>query len=261
MKVSRISNLLARSFLVFIIAWLWVGFYVRGFFLILLISTAITLVVNYMISFIGKRRNTKRIATKQEREHMQQVILQLKFMTQTQTLALFKRALQPNARKAVNQKRFTLKTLFHLSTPTEQDIIKCIKASPTCASESEQSKTIITAESFPPHVIAFTRNLDANIILLDAEAVYTQILAPTQTFPEIKIQTKKKTPRKTLREIRTMAFNRTRTKSYVITGVIILFSSLIVRLHLYYIIFATIVFALALTSYFSPRAAVDLFDA
>jgi len=262
MKVSRISNLLARSFLVFLIAWLWISFYVRGFFLILLISISVTLVFNYIVSLIYKKRSRAKTTTKQQRDHMHQVILQLKFMTQTQVQALLKKALSEKAKEhaahqkahSVNPFRLTLKSLFHVTSPTEQDIINCVKTTP------KDSKVIITAESFPPQVSAFARSLDAQLILLDAEAVYTQILSPAQVFPEIKIQTKKKTPRKTFAEIKTMIFNRTRTKSYIITGAVILFSSLIIRLHIYYIIIATIVFTLALTSYFSPRLPKNLFE-
>jgi len=242
MKVSRISNLLARSFLVFIIAWLWASYYVRGVFLIALISITITVVFNYVVSLAYKKRNRIKLATKQEREHLHLVILQLKFMTQAEVHALFKKAF-PKAK---------IKSLFH-TTPTEHDIVKCVKS-------RKDIKVIIAAETFPPQVSAFARTLDVNIILLDGEATYTQILAPTQTFPEITIQTKKKTPRKTLAEIKTLIFNRTRTKSYVITGAVILFSSLIIRLHIYYIIIATIVFGLALTSYFSPGTPKNLFD-
>lgn len=243
MQVSKVVNLLARSFLVFIIAWLWISFYVRSFILILLMSTAITLAVEFVLSFVSKRRNHKHIKTKKEREHMKQVILQLKFMTKIQTQALFKKAFP----------KLNIKSLFH-TTPTEYDIIACIK------SAKKNSKLIITAEFFPPSVMAFSRSLDVNLVLLDSESVYTQILAPTGNFPEIKIQTKKQSPRKTIREIKTLVFNRTRTKSYVITGVVIMVSSLIIRLHLYYIIIATIVFALALSSYFSPRVPNNLFE-
>ena len=243
MKVSRISNILARSFFVFIIAWLWTSYYVRGFVLIALISFIITVAFNYVISLIYKKRNRKKTATRQERDHLHLVILQLKFMTQTEVHALYKKAFP----------KTKIKSLFH-TTPTEHDIIKCIK------SATPNSKVLITAESFPPHVFAFARSLDANVILLDGEAVYTQILAPKQTFPPITVHTKKKTPRKTLAEIKTLIFNRNRTKSYVITGAVILFSSLIIRLHIYYIIIATIVFGLALTSYFSPKLPKNLFD-
>jgi len=242
MNLSSVSNLLARSFLVFIVAWLWASFYIRGFVLILLTSTAITLAVNFLFSLLSKRRNTTRSVSKQQRAHAAQVILQLKFMTQTQVHTLFKKALP----------KLSIKSLFH-TTPTEHDIIKCVKA-------AHSGKVIIAAETFPPVVAAFARNLDANIILLDAEAVYAQVLSPAETFPEIKIQTKKATPKRTLVEIKRMVLGRHRTKSYIITGAIILVSSLIVRLHIYYIIFATIVFALAISSYFSPGTSKNLLE-
>lgn len=254
MKVSSISNLLARSFLVFIITWLWASYYARGFFAILLISVTVMLGINFIISFVNKHRNKTKATGKQQREHMSQVILQLKFMTAPQALTLFKKALPQNTKEYVNQKRFTLCPLFHIAIPSEHDIIKAIKKAP------KNSKVIVLAEFFPPALIAFVRSLDFNIVLLDAESAYTQILLPSETFPEIKIQTKKPTPKKTLGDLKAIAFNRSRTKTYIITGTVILFSSLIVRLHLYYIIIATIIFTLALTSYFSPTSSKNLFD-
>lgn len=254
MKVSATTNLLARSFLIFIIAWLWTSYYVRGFLIILFISTAITIASNYLILLIGRHRGNTAKITKQQREHAKQVILQLKFMTQAQTKMLLKKALSKEAREHVNQKRFTLCPLFHIAAITEQDIINNIKLAP------KDSKIILMAETFPPAIIKFAHSLDFDIVLLDAQVVYSQILCTTQTFPQIKIQTKKATPRKTIREIKALVFNRTRTKSYVITGLVILVSSLIVRLHLYYIIVATIIFALALSSYFSPGISGNLFE-
>jgi hypothetical protein len=254
MKLSQISNLLARSFLVFIIAWLWISFYVRGFILILFISTAITLGVNYLVSYIYKRRNNAKAITKQELEHIAAITLQLKFNTRAQTMALLKRALSPAARQYVTQRKIILCPLFHIQAPTEQDIIDCVKSAP------KDAKIIITAERFHPTTTAFARLLDAKIVLLDAKETYTQILKPTQTYPEITVQIKRATPRKTLNEIKNMVFGRHRTKSYIITGAVILISSLIIRLHLYYIIFATLIFGLALSSYFVPKTPQNLFD-
>jgi len=273
MKISSAANTLAISFLIFIVVYLWIGYYIRGFALPLMISVMVTVAANYAISFITKKRYKTQMSAKKRAEHMQSIILQLKFMTRAQTLALFKAALSANEASTADYKCITdtkkitvtkngketeVYPYFHKS-PTEADIIECLKAVQNRKGE-KQCKLIIAAESFSPALIIFVRAMKANITLLDGKAVYNQILAPADTFPKILVEIKRNI-KLTLRDVGSLMFSRERTKGYVITALIILFTSFIIRFNLYYIILATIVFGLALSSHFAPMHKQEsLFD-
>ena len=262
MKIATTTNLLVRSFFIFVIAFLWVGFYIRGFILVFFLSFSITVGMNYAISFFVGKRTQRKTTTKKHLEHIGTVTLQLKFMTKTQTLSLFKAALCEKYKCTASTKKLMVQTqskileifsLFHKGTITEADIIECIKAS------RSESQILVTAEAFSPAVAVFARSLKVDIKLLDAIAVYNQILAPVEIFPKVLVETKKNA-KLSLRELKEIAFSRTRTKTYVITAIVILFSSLIIRLSIYYLIVATIVFGLALSSHLSPLQNKSFFD-
>ena len=254
MKIAGAANLVVRSFFVFIIAYLWTSYYLRGFVLAFLVATVITVAVNYAVTFFVNRRTQTKTMTKQRMEHIGEVTLQLKFMTKTQAIALLKAALCEKYNCVASTKKLIVQTddkvlelfpFFHKGIVTESDIIECIKT------KGQDSRVLIVAESFPPSVAMFVRSLKADIRLLDGISVYNQILAPREIFPKILVEMKK--PSKlSLRELKDLAFSRARTKTYVVTAIVILISSLIVRFSIYYIIVATIVFGLALSSHFTP---------
>ena len=259
MKVSSVVNLLARSFLVFLISYLWIGYYVRAAWAVFLLSFGITATVNTLFWWAGTRKNTRITLTREKREHMRRVILQLKFMSLSQTLLLFKRAFMENAKEKAPQneikklaKKLVLSVeanspnkivnffpLFHKEVNVAE-VISCIN------STAADATTWIASESFPPAIHTFIRTLKNPVHLIDGETAY-EILAKSQTFPEltVRISTKK---RPTLREINDLIFSRVRFRNYVIMGTVILLTSFIVRFNIYYIIIATIVFGLALVS-------------
>jgi len=56
---ASIGNLLARSFLVFILAYLWLSFYIRNIMFVFLTAFVIMLVVNFGFSLFTNRKKPK----------------------------------------------------------------------------------------------------------------------------------------------------------------------------------------------------------
>jgi len=141
-------------------------------------------------------------------------------------------------------------SLFHKDV-TKQDVVNCIALTKVGA------KTVIFAKSFPLELRMFFERLNCAPVFLDGESVYTTLLKPTQTYPQFNIEVKK-SARMTLRQLRQLMFQRRRAKGYIFIGILILVTSLIVRPSIYYIILATIVFGLAVASYFRPSKTQDV---
>ena len=228
MRLSRISNLLARSFIVFLIAYLWLEYYLSNIILVFVLAFAVMTVVNWLFWIWSKSRDTKQKLTREQQKHLAVVTLQLKFMSKTEAKKLFDKA-----------GRGEIVSLFH-KTPTVEDIISCVK-------KKNDSGVVIAAEKFPPEVVAFCVAIKTEVTLLDASAVYQQIFQPSDVFPEITVELKDR-QRLTWAYLRQNVFARTKARTYVILGIIILGTSLIVRLNFYYIVVATVMFAFALVS-------------
>jgi hypothetical protein len=60
MPVARFANFLARSFLIFLVSYLWLSFYLRDIIFVFLISFAITAAVN-LIYYLFKKKSPRRV--------------------------------------------------------------------------------------------------------------------------------------------------------------------------------------------------------
>ena len=176
--------------------------------------------------------------TRERLDHMQTIALQFKFMPQAQS-ALFLADLIPPSSD------YQVFSLLHKSV-TESDIVEALNR--TFATK----KTIIIAQDFDPRIRAFFSGLRLNIELVNFEMLYDEILEPKQVFPPITVE-KKANTRFKWREFHNLFFNRRKAKSFLLVGIFIMFTSLIVRPSLYYIIIASLVFGVAIVGFLRPR--------
>ena len=222
-----------------------------------ILAFIITCIINYGFYLLLRRKNKKKRLTKEQQEHLRKVTLQLKFLTKSKSLNLFKTAfikLYPDAQtiklttKKVNiitdDKNINFFPMFSQEI-TIADVINCLKYT------NKDSMCYIASENFSPAVVAFALTLEKPVKLLDARVVLEKLLAPTETYPDITVELKTK-KRLTWEYIKTATFARTKIKTYIILGLIILATSFIVRFNIYYIIIATLLFSFALISLFAP---------
>ncbi|MCL2850826.1 MAG: hypothetical protein FWE01_00485 [Firmicutes bacterium] len=274
MRLSVILNFLIRSFFLFLIFYLWGTFFINGFFLTFLIAFLLTCIVNYAWFFFAIKRKKKITLTREELDHADKVILNLEFMTKQETLVLFYGALKKKFLiKDLNQTQHkepdiqihhdkisinsyrgdslapadtespvNIFSMFHKDV-TKQDIVNAIANTKTGA------KTVILAKIVPTELKLFFERLNCSPIFIEAEQAYSEILKPTQTFPQFKIEVKKST-RLTLRQLRTIAFQRRKAKGYILVGILVLATSFIVRPSIFYVVMATIIFGMAAISFF-----------
>ena len=69
---------------------------------------------------------------------------------------------------------------------------------------------------------------------------------------------KRRTPRQVAKDLWAKIFSREKTKGFIWVGIIIMFMSFFVRLNVYYIVFACVVFTMAAISRFAPPVKRDI---
>lgn len=209
------------------------GFFFRNFFMSFLSAFLITVLVNCLVMMLQSRKAVRVRQTKKDREEQALRMLQMRFLTQEESERLLQEALKTLGSQA------TVHSFFH-TEPTVGEVARIMR-------QARGKKTIIAAGAFPPQVHQFVNTIDTEVVLLDDEATYTKILKPANLFPEILFRPKSKA-RLTRAALKHMFINRARTRGYVFIGIIILLTSMIVSFPLYYIIFATVLFGLAIVS-------------
>jgi len=236
------SDIIIRSFFIFLLVYLWVSFFVRGFVLTFLAAFLITALINAGIMFIQSKRKDRRTRTRAKLDHMERVLWQFKFMSPLDTAKLIHDAL---VKKQSNTENFSIFTSLHKQI-NEDEIIGALNQT------EATKKTIIIAQSFPPELRSKFNVLKLDLHLVDFEALYDELLEPTNTFPTLTIE--KNTNKKfNWKEFQNMFFTRKKAKSFVFVGVFILLSSFIVRPSIYYIIIATVVFGIAIVGFIRPN--------
>ena len=113
------------------------------------------------------------------------------------------------------------------------------------ANKQKIAKVVICAQTIEKDVENFCKNLSIDIVLLDQYDCYQYLFKEYDFFPQ---QTHTPSSSSKHKQIFGYAFNRSRTKGYAISAMLLLAISFFIRQNLYYCIVATILLLFALLS-------------
>ncbi|MCL2755962.1 MAG: hypothetical protein FWE45_02810 [Firmicutes bacterium] len=261
-RLALTSNFLIVSFFVFVIAYLWASYIVSGFLITFMVAFLITCLVNFCWLLLVGRNRKRNNLTKAERDHMNSVLLQFQFLTMSQSLAVVHNAISKKydsgpeggkieihlSQDMISVKDLNIFCVFHKNV-TRQEIIDCIN-------KTDDGKRTVVFGEFTPDLYAFFGALKLDVVLLNGEDLYVRLLKPVEIYPNLAVTTKSKS-KLTMAALRTMTFSRRKVKSYILVGIIVLLTSLIVRPTILYVIIATILFSFAIISWLRPMQKND----
>ena len=104
---------------------------------------------------------------------------------------------------------------------------------------------------YDKNLLAFIKNFNQHIILIDRFECYS-LYKEYEFFPEI-TEIYKKEAKPTFKDLLSIAFNRSRTKGYLFSAIILFITSFFVKINLYYCIISSILLLFALISYINPK--------
>ncbi|MCL2570457.1 MAG: hypothetical protein FWE16_04610 [Firmicutes bacterium] len=246
MKFAVLSNLVIRSFFIFVIAYLWASYLFRGFFVNFLIAFLITVLANYFITILYTKKRNKVNLTKQEQEHMFKISLAYRFMTKEKALEnlylVFGKLNEDGVEKQYDRVLVDGKSYFSMlhKDVSIEDVVEIVR-------KADFQKVVVVGQEFSREVRNFFGILEIDVELLNIEKFYSEYLKKAEIFPNLSIATKSKS-RITWLGIRNMFLQRQKARGYVLVGLVVLMASFVVSFSLFYIIFATFLFGLAVTS-------------
>ena len=256
-KVSSLADFLFKNIIIYIICLIWARFYIENQYIALLASMLLTIIISLLFTLLRNKRYKKLFTSKTEEKHIKACINQFVFSLKSENVTFFYNlALKKyNAVKKDNcifikeNDGVILMPVF-TTKKTDSDIL--IEAY-ALAKKHSATKIIICSKEFDKGALALSKQLEGvKIYLLNDRETYLNILKPTNTYPEIKV-TLKYSSKITFSEFLNMAFNKSKTKSYVFMAIFLLLASLLIRYNLYYIISASVVMCFALFSYFNKE--------
>lgn len=253
-KVSFIFDFIFKSLLIFFITFIWLRLYIHNNNLIIILSIIITLLLSFISSFFLRKKFNKIKLTKKEQKEKQEYLNQLNF-SNSNKITDFLLNFYQNEKIQKHKDCFVIDkdekiivfNNFNIQNCDINFLIECVKKS----EKLNINKILVFASFFNKDCFSFIKNIqNFKIKLVDYENFYLNFMKKENIFPTITIKYEEKN-RYTFKELISIAFNKKKTKGYIITGLIFLISSIFLRYNIYYIIFTTVMFIFALISYFN----------
>lgn len=256
--MKYISLLLQHSlkiFLIFFLSFIWTRYVFSSLWLATVVSVAITALIYALIEIFSRKKNSLNSLKIKEKEQAENMFLSLcsdrKFVDFFYELARKENLNSIKKSKYILLEKKDSKVLLYpfisLNAITSDDIMKIYLLS---LKENAQ-KVVIPCGEIGANALSFARSLSENILLLDKFSTYATLYKYYDFYPEVTISYQK-SKKMNFKELFAYSFNKSRTKGYIFSAIILFLSTLFIRMNVYYTIMASLLVVFALISYFNP---------
>ena len=250
-----IIDYLFKFILIFLLNLIWCLYFINKPAISILVSILLTILIIFISNKVIIKRSIKTKLSLAEKQKIQNITNTFIFMSNEEILDFFYKlsSSKHNSEKLNNfvlvnnqNKKIALYPTFKTEPLSQDNLIEIYNKCKTINVE----KIIVLTNKYSPNLQDTIENFSCETIILNNEQTYSLLLKEYEFYPEITIK-QKATPKKTFKQILNYALNKKRTKSYVISALFLLFSSLFVSYKIYYLIFASILITLAIFSRFN----------
>ncbi len=256
-KFLFVFQVVIKFLLIFLAVFIWARYLIKELWLSILVALAITFVIDFATRLIFKKINKHKEMKIQEKEEAEDIFLSI--ATQEKPLDFFLKLTKTRHENAVKKKSYILidhgedgKVILYpflsFAPINANDIAQIVNA----IQKEKCQKLVIVCGEIDKTAPSFAKNFDLKITLLDKFSTYMNLYKEYQMFPEKTLKYKKEKSL-ALKELIAFSFNRARTKGYLFSALILLFSSLIIRPSIYYCVVASLLVVFAVISYSNPR--------
>ena len=225
-------------------------------------TALVTIVIELSLHFILKRRNEKEYMKKKDIVDAENIAVGFAFNKQQALDFFYNLAKQKYV--SIKRKNYILidtpkddlkdnKTIlfpaFSLSKFQPQDLVEILSG----VKRVNYSKIVILCGDVSKEAYSLSMQITSvKVIILDKFDCYNKLIKEYNYYPENLLELKK-TSKLKLKELVAYSLNKKRSKGYFFASIILLFSSFIFRMNLYYIIMSSILLLLSLISFILPK--------
>lgn len=257
-KLANLLNLFFRLLLIFFLIFIWIRYTVESLTLSIILTVFCTLLTDFLIQYLLNKKKYINSIKASEIKKLKSVINYFIFNENKDNLTFFynlvsKKHLAVKKNNFIiinhdNDNNVILYPYFTFKNFSVDDLIFILnKTKKLCF-----SKIVICSNNFDTDCKSFITKIDKNILLLDGEQTYLNLLKPYNCIPE-NIPNEKKDNQIKFKHLFKNSLSRNKTKSYFFASIILLISSFIIKFNIYYLIISSILLILALISFISPH--------
>ena len=253
-KIYYFLQILLKLTLIFFLSFIWLRFFLDSLWLSAVIALSITILIECLHRLIKKHNKNKSSLKIKEKEDADNIFFSL--LTDNKYMKFYEEMLKSRHNQVSVKKQYLLIKknditilLFpylKLKTLTADDLLDILKSS-----KDKFDKIIILCHDYNKETEVFKKNFNKEILLLDKYETYT-LYKEYDYFPEITNEYKKEA-KLTFKDMLSFAFNRSRSKGYILSAIFLFITSFFVQMNVYYCIISSLLLIMALISYINPK--------
>ena len=250
-------HMFTRMTAILCILFVWINYYLRNFSSAITISISIVIFIELVIYLLHKNKqlHTKVIAN--NKQIISSINISLIHSTLSTNLTYYSNILKTMycSQKykdcivaIIDRKKVCVVPTYKPTSCNQNDIAKCI----AIAVLHKADKLIVLSNTFDSTTTKYVQQIHGiEIELYDLELTYSTLLH-SQELPQCPITISQ--PKLSYKDIFRIAFDRQRTKGYLMSGLILIISSLFVPYNIYYVVSGSILMLFALICSTKKRA-------
>lgn len=259
-----IVDYLFKFCLFFILNIIWCLYFFNSIIVVFVVSIIATVLEIVLIDTVSIKKLKRQKPKTEELQHMENINLSFIFMPHDQVVDFFYKLCSTkhnsikniNYVEVLNETKTIVYPCFKNANLTSDDVIEFYN---NCNKDNVK-KIIILCNKFDSDINEVVNNLSVKIIVLDYKQTYYSLLKKYEFYPPITTQNKQ-TIKSSYKLILSNAFNKKRTRGYVVSSIFIIFASFFVSYRIYYLIVASILLVFAIicqTSKTSCKTETDI---
>lgn len=248
--LSKIVSTFFKYTLYVSMFFIWIYYYNRNLLLSLVLSIALSLIVDFVIMQFVKKKNSNAIIKSNEKKAIEAFSNQFLFSTTFQNINYFCDLFNnPNIKKTKNYfviENTTFLPYYNKCELNQDDILGIYKLF-----NVKTKNLVVMCKSISTDALTLSKSIDNyNFVVLNESDVYFKFLKPLKASMPNNVSFKQ-TKKLKLKEILALALNKHTAKGYFLSAFIILLTSIFIKYKIYYIVFAFVLFLLCYFSYFN----------
>ena len=253
-KIIRLIDRIFISVSIFLIIYAWINFFIRDLWITFFFSLFFTFACVFLLFYILNKQSSKKTASKEYFKNVEEKFLAFKLLSKSDKLKLIKSIVEKN--NECKKLKDTL--LFEKDNHPCQILLALDKEKITqfdlekLVSMKEKNTNIlkIICSDYEPNLnTKFLKNLEIEII--PKKKLYDEFFLPYNIYPDCSNLTTGK-DKKSFKQVVKNFFIPSKAKSYFLCGLILIFSSIILPYHFYYLIFGSVLLTFSIICKLQP---------
>jgi len=257
MKITRIKLLtivdkIFITTLFTLVTFVWIKYFIRNNIYCLLVSVLISVLIVYFITLFTNERTENKTTKAETAKRINSFMYSFLLMSKTEIIKLFYEKISKKEKVRLEKSIIIfdnnegITPCLHLNSLSIEELSKHYRN----AVKLKLNKLTIITLDCKSEIEGFSKHISKiDIKILTKNETFYNVIQRYKIYPEI-VVAQKSNKKDTFKSIMKKNFNRTRTKHFVSSGIIMLFFSLFFKYNLYYTITSSVLFLFAIISYF-----------